>query len=371
LFVNGVFIITLFLIVLFFLNKEYRKAGTSYQKYLLIGVFLMHFSMCFFHWNWIAGKQLDVHFFYNTALNTDNWLEVFGVGSRFIAFLIYPLVNIGVSYLGLFVLFSSISLVGYINLYRLLNLSIEDGLYKLTSSILLLLPSVHFWTSFFGKEALIFPLMIFLLYSVKEKKYKNPVLYIALLLILFIRPYLFFLILGGFGLALITEKINLKSKLLILFSTILIGFLTLPILIKFLKITSINSFIDNYGGVAKYASENGASSINLLESNYFERIFLVLFRPAFYEVKNIYQGVISLENIFVFIIIIIICFSFKKVKIKEIYLDVKFVLLSAVFVILFLSIYMYNFGLASRMRVMFIPYLIYGLLKLRSGIKNV
>jgi len=329
----------------------------------------MHFSMCFFHWNWIEGKQLDVHFFYNTALNADNWFDVFGIGSRFISFLIFPFVKLGVSYLGLFVLFSSISIIGYINFYRLLKPYMKGVLCKLISAFLLLLPSIHFWTSFFGKEALVFPLMILVLLKLTKSHYKSPLLYISLLLILLIRPYLFFLILLAIIFAVITEK-KILNKKLIVYGVIFSGTLAVPILIKFLKITSINSFVENYDKIVKYAAENGGSSINLLESNYFERFFLVLFRPLFYDVETIYQGFISIENGFVLIGFMFLGFSLRKVKFSEINLETKFVFFTCVFIVLFLSIYMYNLGLASRMRVMFIPYLIYGVLKLKSSIKN-
>jgi hypothetical protein len=338
---------------------------TIQERILIISTTILHVFFCFFHYNNVNGKNLDADHFYNTALTADSWFETFGLGTKFMSFISYPLIKLGCNQLSLFILFSVISFSGFILFLKLLNVSVVRKGFLPVYFFIFLLPSLHFWGGSYSKEALIFPLMIFLLYKIKEKKYKEPLLYIVLLLILFIRPYLFFIVIGAFTVTLFTEKEKLKTKFLFLGIIVFILVLMTPILINFLKITSIGSIYKNYRDIAVYASEAGNSSINLLESNYFERLSLVLFRPLFYDATTFYQYYISVENLLVLSTVIYLVCRVRKGSLKKEMFLVKFSLITSLFVILFLSIYMYNLGLASRMRVMFIPYLFYGLLKVK------
>ena len=46
-----------------------------------------------------------------------------------------------------------------------------------------------------------------------------------------------------------------------------------------------------------YIGSSGNSSIPITQTNYFERFFMVLFRPLFYDSYNIFQHIVSLENL--------------------------------------------------------------------------
>jgi len=341
------------------------------ERILIIAVSVLHVFFCFFHYNNANGKGLDVERFFDRAIKANSWFDTFGTGSRSISFLSYPLIKIGCSMLSLFVLWSVISYAGYMLLLRMINITSLNKIKKVAVYFLFLLPSLHYWTSFYGKEALLFFAMVFFIKIINERNFKNPLLYFFIALVLFIRPYLFFLFSLAFLFSIYKEKdlyINKKKWLLIMLLPFL---LSVPVLIDFLKIDNLASFYKNFISIHNYAASNGSSSINLLESSYVERLFLVLFRPLFFDAYTFFQYWISIENLVFIILIAVLIYKKKKLFKVSQQMVVKFCLYSSVMVILFLSIYMYNLGLASRMRVMFIPYLIYGVLKLKSSINNI
>ena len=134
-------------------------------------------------------------------------------------------------------------------------------------------------------------------------------------------------------------------------------------LVNFLNFYNLSSFKLHFEKIITYSSNNGNSSIDLLNSNYFERFFLVLFRPFFFDSKTLFQFFVSIENFVLAIIIIIFAYKIYYLKLKFSLIDkhIRFALLFSIMCILFYSIYMYNLGLASRMRVMFLPFLLIGM----------
>lgn len=316
--------------------------------------------MSVFHWFRAQKRTGDVDYFYNTALNAESWVSVFGLGSKFIAFLIYPLVKGGVSYFSLFLLFSLISLVPYIYLFKQFIEIAKKKSSKIILFSFLFFPSIHFWTVFFGKEAILMPLMFYLLVKIKHNDYKNPTLYCGLFLTLLIRPYLCFILIFSFVLSILLDKSKTRvfKKKMFLFCFSMLVIVT-PFLLIFLKIKSWDNIVNRYRLVANYANTNGNTSINLLESNYFERLFLTLFRPFFYEGVNIFHFFVSIENLLFLLFLIFLALKIKKNEFLSQPINVKFAFFTATFLILFYSIYMYNLGLANRMKVMFVPYLVY------------
>ena len=54
---------------------------------------------------------------------------------------------------------------------------------------------------------------------------------------------------------------------------------SIPLLLNFLRFKDFNDFKENYYKIAEYALNNGNSSIDLIQSNYLDRMFLTLLRP--------------------------------------------------------------------------------------------
>jgi hypothetical protein len=177
-----------------------------------------------------------------------------------------------------------------------------------------------------------------------------------------IRPHVFAVLLLAFIIVLIFEK---RAKPLhFIIATILI-FINYNIMLKFVNIP--NFTIDNIRHKLyqfnEYGLASGNSHIDLFTTNYFERVFALLFRPLFIDSEGLYQFYVSIENALVLLFTIIMFYNYKKIKnILKSTIDIKFAFISAILITLLISIYIYNLGLASRMRAMIIPYFLYSIL---------
>lgn len=341
----------------------YKKIVTanSRNKYYYFALLIIHFSaFIVFHIISIDIKR-DSFLFYENAFLAKSFLNFKFLGSEFMSILVYPFVKLGVSYFNISFLFASISFKMFLKYSNyLLNIySKNKSIILLVIILFFLTPSLHYWTAGLSKEAILFLFMGTFLFEVLKNKFLSLTSVVSLFFILLIRPYLFVIILFGFILHVLTnDKYSKQFKIKIISISAFCILIVLPVLKQFLKIESINLevFNRNYESLVHFSSTNGKSSINLGDSNYLERLLLVLFRPFFYDAKTFFQYIISVENL---IFLLLFLKVLKDLILKKINICFKkdvFLLSVSIILILFYSIYMYNLGLASRMRIMYIPY---------------
>lgn len=331
------------------------------QKFYYIILFIIHFSSFILNYKYSIEVKRDSFNFYQRAIDSTNIFDYANPGSRFITFLIYPLVKLNFDYFVISLIFSIISFIGFLIFLRQFDCK---EFYNKLLIIILLFPSLHFWSSGLSKEALVVFFMALIFSQMKKIKPVFIWLVISLVFLLFIRPYLSLIILMSLLLTfyLFSKKTRLCKIKLALFS--LVFFIcSLPILKTFLKIEtiSIKAITNVFAKINSYSLDHGNSSIPIETTNYLERMNMVLFRPLFLDAKSsLVYYVISFENLFFLITTILFLYLIIR---KKTYLNqISFFLLStSLLIILFLSLYMYNLGLASRMKVMFIPYLALGI----------
>lgn len=348
--------------------SNYQLQSNKSQRVFLVFLFFIHFLSVFLAYKFTIDDPFnDASSFYLNAQKADSWFSVFGLGSTFVVFLIYPLVKAGTSLFILFLLFGVVSYSGFLIYFKRFNSLETNDLTFLGIHLfqwLFLLPGLHFWSGFLSKDVLVFSLLAFLI-PAKNEYFKFDWSRILILFLLsLIRPHIFFVVmLAVFLLFMFDKEISKKEKITLSGSILIILALCLPFLKKALKLQSysVQSVKENFLLLTRFAKEGG-SGIDLDELNYLEKIWLLLFRPLFYDVKNLYQLAVSLENgiILLSLILFLIFFFIKKTAFK-ITKDAKFALFIGTAILLFISIYIYNIGLAARMRLMFWPYIFYGL----------
>lgn len=320
---------------------------TKTQKTIVVIYHLLFFIIVYYYTK-TQTIEIDSLRFYRIANESSNWFSLFRPGSSFISFLIYPLVKLGLSYFTITFIFSLISLKGFLIFLKIVKSELKNRFFIL---LLFMIPSLHFWTCFISKEALVFYLMALIISDFINKKEVSLIITISMVLLLLIRPYMFFIFLIAFGFDwILNENLKRCRKVILFLFAVFIG---TPFLLTFIKLETLSydNILENYNKLILYSQNYGNSSIDLANSNYLQRLVLVLFRPFFIDVLTIQQFFVSAENLIVWSTIIL---NIKKIKLVN---NVVFPLTVAITTILFYSIYMYNMGLASRMRVMFLPYI--------------
>lgn len=367
-------------IYIFTISKSYYKSQGTTGRVLVVLLFLIHFvAMGTAYKSTIDFPVNDAFSFYKKALNTESWFSLFGLGSSFLSFLIYPLVQAGVNLFVLFLLFATISYQTFLWYFN--QMSFHDSKEMMLFGIPLthlffLLPSLHYWSGFLGKDVLVFFFLTYLLFEFKNKSKANISHLVVVIVLALLRPHIFVATSVAFFMCFLTQK-NISKIIKIQLSVLLLVILSVftPILFRFAHITnmSYSSIVEKIHEINSYAIQGG-SGINLMETSYLEQIWLLLFRPLYYDAKTNYQYIISIENSFVLLLLILVSFYLYAMR-KVIVLagDVKLALYSGLCILLMIASYIYNLGFASRMRLMFMPLLFYAVHQLiySSGDKKV
>jgi hypothetical protein len=352
---------------LFFVSKSYYKRSNPVQQLFVVLLFIVHFATMIIVYNdTIVYPENDAFYFYKKTLSADSWLSLFGLGSSFLNFLIYPLVQAGVTLFVVFLFFSTISYQAFLWYFDQMAKHQENEQNTNVALLiqgLFLLPSFHYWSGLLGKDVLVFFFLSYLVFEFKEEtRIKGLHVFVSIVLLV-LRPHIFGATLIAFIIYCLTQKNISKSiKIKVLILSLTITSALVPILMRFINIDTLD--YDNISAkfmeLNLYATSKGGSGISLVEVSYPERIWLLLFRPLFYDVKTIYQYIISVENS---IVLIIITLSFLHLLFKKrsivIAKEVKFALFTASCILFMIAMYIYNFGLASRMRLMFLPLFFY------------
>lgn len=353
-------------IYIFTISKSYYQSQGTTGKVLVVLLFLIHFaSMGLAYKTTIDFPVNDAFSFYRNALSADSWFSLFGLGSSFLSFLIYPAVQAGVNLFILFLLFATISYRTFLWYFNQMSFcdSKDMMLYGIPlTKLFFLLPSLHYWSGFLGKDVLVFFFLTYLLFEFKNKSKANISHFVVILILILLRPHIFVATFVAFFMYFLTQK-NISKIIKIQLSVLLLVILSVftPILFRFAQIAnmSYSSIVEKMHEINSFAIQGG-SGINLMETSYIEQIWLLLFRPLFYDAKTNYQYIISIENSFVLLLFILFSFYlYSKRKVIVVTEDVKLALYTGLCILLMIASYIYNLGLASRMRLMFMPFLFY------------
>lgn len=350
-------------LIIFFGYRKLKKVKSILVKLLYIALFIMH--NCAFILNYLNNLkvQKDSYNFYLNALNASKITDLNFIGSQFMSVIVFPFVKLGISFFSISLIFSTLSFYTfykYFNHFYNIN-KYKNDRYFTFIMLIFLTPSLHFWTAGLTKEALIFFFMFIIFHQLHRKKLINIPIVLAFVFILLIRPYLFVILLIAYSFNFyINFNLTIKQKIISVIVLVITILLSTPIAINFLKIKefSVSQIESLFKKIIVYSQANGNSSVDLLNTNYFERLFLVLFRPLFYDAKTVFQYIISVENIITFILLLFFIKDLIRYKAyKYLFKNKIFLSSTVILTVLFFSVYMYNLGLASRMRIMFMPYL--------------
>lgn len=260
------------------------------------------------------------------------------------------------SYLAATILFASLSYIGIWMLFKLIQN------YKIKYLwLILLIPSIHFWTAGFGKDCLVFFFISTLLYSVQKNKFFYII--IALIGIYLLRPHIGALFGLVFVIALLFgSNASFRFKII---ATLAAGGAALATTSYLLSFLGIHSLSELYGFALMMQGQNrfGGSSYDVSEYNTFLQVFTYLFRP-FFESLSLTSLAVSIDNLIYFSIFLWVIINIKFTSFKDSVM--LFLILSFCIFSLIMGFTIANLGLAIRQKIMIMPFLLLIFIKLMA-----
>jgi len=363
-----------FYILNFIFISEFVRARTN-GKGVNFSILLLHYHILIgFYYGWFAYGT-DTSFYWNLGdqfrkTNFETWWDAYGTHNNFVFFINYPFSKVfGLDFWTGTFLYANVSAWAFILLY----LAGQD-LFKIEKikilgisvwPVILLLPSLHFWSSGIGKDSLVFLFISMFFYGIRDLRKYLVLVSISTILLFHARPHMAFIILFATAvMILLDSKLHLSYKFL--FSIVaLVGFAFIyEEVLKFLKIEELN--VENIEGMFNTTSANlsyGKSFVDMSGYPYPLKVLTFLYRPLFFDAHNFSSFLNSVENL----IYLLLTFAvFAKVNPLKGYQKspngIKVMFLTFLLASFAFAGSLSNFGIMVRMKNMTFIYFLFFLL---------
>lgn len=267
---------------------------------------------------------------------------------------------LGATYFDAFVMFQAVGYWGIATLNRTFEeISEKVGTPpRMVFSCLLLLPTIHYWTSSIGKDGILFFAIALCTWSILNLRRRRWQFCVAVLLMMLCRAHIAVLVVASLALAAAAyQGMTLGRRLILLVPAVAaLGFLALAVQ------TYVDFDVTDAGSVTSFLESRTAQPLsaqgntNLAGASYPVRLASLFLRPMFYDSQNSLGIVASLENCVILLIIAYIAIHFRELF--ELYRKVffiRFAVTLTVVLVLLLALVNYNVGLGLRQRTMALP----------------
>ena len=352
------------------------RLGTSFFKISrsrTILLVLWHLLFCFFYVFYVVNVGGDANgYFYRASLDTVS----FNVGTRFIDWLTYCLIQVNLPFIGCFFFYNGIGTVGLLAFDGILRkIKINNKRLRVIKNLFPLLPSISFWSAGIGKDAISFCAICLALWAVTANKKNNVLLTLAVVMMLLVRPHMAAIIVVAICLSIAFEKgVKPLTKSIVLIISLGATAVILPFAINYSGLSDDgSSSADSFQGyIEKRQGYNleGGSSVDISSMSLPFQMFTYIFRPLPFEARSITTLFASIDNLVIFIIILYGGKHIRNKKLKYNGDNRKFMWIYSMSALVILSMTTANMGIAMRQKWMFVPVIIYLFLSAISLSKN-
>jgi hypothetical protein len=346
----------------------YFVAHTSSQvprcRHLFYRSLLFHTSISVFFCFFMTYNS-DAGHYYTVAKDFVGDLSALNMpGTKFISLICYPFANsMGLSYLSVTLVFNLFGFVGLCYFYRSIYEQVRSS--RKTVRYLdafLFIPGLSFWTCSVGKDSLIFMGLGILMFSLSRLKNRVMLFFLALAIVFCARPQIFILIIASLVLSFLFSRNFLSLRSLLIFGGILaVGLYTKDMILARFGVADISNNValqEYLDSRAQYNLEGG-SSVDISQYGFFMKSFTYLYRPLFFDARNVTMLLSSLENLLYLCLTLHLLFKLPLLKLlKERRQYVNFVIPFFFMMLFVLSSTTANLGIAVRQKTMFMPLLL-------------
>jgi len=336
-------------------------------------IYLWHTAFCMFYLWFSINYSSDAADYFQDA---SAGMCEFSLGTDAIRFMTCAFIALDLSYLGCFLVFNFFGVIGLIAFDSALNTvtAYHSRRVRFLSSLFVFLPSVSYWSSALGKDAIAFMAVGLALWSAVELNRRIMIMIVSIFIMLLVRPHVAGMLVVALGVAILFNK-NAKLIPTVVFSCLLA--LAAAILMPFAL--SYVGF-DQGDGLKAYVEKRQGynlgygGSLDISKMSLPLQLFTYIFRPLPYEAHNLFALVTSLENV----ALLLLCLSGAASKLqffrffsgvaRNAKADVGVALSRSAYYFSFayvliawplMAVMTSNLGIATRQKWMFLPFLVF------------
>jgi hypothetical protein len=289
------------------LFKNLSNKFAFFDKKLMNRLYWYHLVFFLIYFTYATFEASDSKaYYFDARIVRENWTSLFLTGTKFIIFVANPLVQFGLSYLSVMLIFAWTGYVGFVFAYIFFkeNITINVTVFKKYDllTLLLFLPNMHFWTASLGKGSLIFMGLMLFAYALRFPQKRLFALLLGGFLVYMIRPHVMLFLLVGVMVGIITGKSKLGAgvKLLILAASIAFLITAKGSILSVAKLQDSENVVQDFDQFAlEQAGRLETSGSGVQMSNYSLpfKFFTFWFRPLFVDSPGLLGLFSSAENL--------------------------------------------------------------------------
>lgn len=270
----------------------------------------------------------------------------------------------GLSILGAFLgynIFGSIGLIAFDGALRFATAGMSRSV-QYFRNLIIFLPSVSFWSSAIGKDAVSFMAAGIALWGAQDRRARNWMMGLALLLMLSVRPHVATVMLFAFIAASVVRlHIAFVSRAALIMVTILMATFVVPFALEYAGVWGESQPMDleRYIELRQSYNMTGGGAIDISQLSFPMKLLTYMYRPLPFEAHSLTALATSIDNLVLVALTILAASGYAKGRRPWPGVDVTFLLAYSVTAWVMLALTTANLGISVRQKWMFAPMLIF------------
>ena len=304
-------VLVVFIVILLLNQLMFRSLSKKYaffDKSLMNKLFWYHILFFLVYYTYALFNPSDSKHYYFVAQEVGSeWPQLFETGTKFVSFLAAPLVQMGLSYTSMMLIFAWMGYVGFVYAYLFFreNITVSFKLFNRIDflTLMLFLPNMHFWTVSLGKGSVIFMGLMIFTQAVKFPQKRMLGLLVGGFFIFMIRPHVMLFVLVGVMVGLLTGRGKLSTPMKLAIVLASVGFLIAASqsILSMAKLEGSENMVTDFEAFSEKRSaelsRTAGSGVNMNNYPLPLKFFTFWFRPLFVDSPSALGFFSSFENL--------------------------------------------------------------------------
>jgi len=358
-------LLSVVLLIFFSLVVMFVSARMRAPKFLSLMLLYWHFLFSIVYFFYIRTYGGDAFGYYSEGIAG---FEL-GLGGEFVRGVVYILHNLGFGFFPMYLFFGFWGYVGaYLILVSLFRVGVYSRYLRVAVIVLIFLPSMHFWSSAVGKDAVSFCALGFVMFSCVARKNRYLIFSLGVGLMLLVRPHMAAILMAsGFIGYVYSSQITLPLKIILSGMMALAGMSAAPFFLDQAGVgadAGLSEFSE-YVEMRQTKNLQGDTSIDIANMSLPGRLFSYIFRPSLIDGGGVFSLISALDNTMILCVFTFLLFQFRDMRGSLVGWNI---VLFAYFVMawIILANTTANLGISARQKWMFVPCLYFFLVFINS-----
>lgn len=326
-----------------------------------LAIYLWHTLFCMTY-SWYAQTYGgDAIGYYQAAVQGGVEFDVGTAGVQYLTMLVVQV--FGLSLLGTFLFYNIFGTIGLLAFDACLRMATEDKTRntRRLATLIVFLPSVSFWSSGVGKDALSFMATGLALWAALELNRRTVLMALAVVVMLLVRPHIAGMMMLGLTVAvLVQRKVSPARKMLLGAVAAAVATAMVPFALQYAGVGESNDAdaLMSYVESRQASNMEGGSSVDIAAMSLPMKLFTYLFRPLIFEARSVFSLAAAIDNLILLYLFVMggrILFRSRRAASMG---SRTFLWTYSLMAWLILALTTANLGIAMRQKWMFAPMLI-------------